>query len=151
MNIQIGDRDATILGNGQISGTGSACGLGRKWIIKKRAKAVVSAFLDEQITATKDPGEKLISGDGYYMIKTPKDYKGKTYIDGRYIYEHKYLMEKRLKRLLKYNENVDHKNEKKLDNRGTNLVLKTRAEHTRDTKPADKARNREREKKRKQI
>lgn len=88
--------------------------------------------------ATKAPGEKLIGGDGYYLIKKPKGYKGKTYINDRYVYEHRYIVEKRLGRPLKFNENVDHKNGDKLDNRPSNLVLKTRAEHTRDTKPAKK-------------
>lgn len=92
------------------------------------------------INSTKKPGEKIISGDGYYMVKTPKGYKGRTYIDGRYVYEHRLIMEKKLGRPLKYNENIDHKNGNKLDNRPANLVLKTRAQHTRDTKPALKKR-----------
>ena len=95
---------------------------------------VVIAFLNKD--ATKKPGEKLISGDGYYMIKKPKGYKGRTYIDNRYIYEHRYIMEKKLGRPLKYNENVDHKDGNKLNNDPKNLVLKSRAEHTKDTKPA---------------
>lgn len=89
-------------------------------------------------TSTKKPGEKLIGGDGYYLIKKPKGYKGNSYIDGRYIYEHRYIVEQRLGRPLKYNENVDHKDGNKLNNDPRNLVLKTRAQHTRDTKPAKK-------------
>ena len=88
------------------------------------------------IVATKKPGEKLISGDGYYMIKTPKGYKGRTYIDGRYIYEHRYIMEKKLGRPLKYDENVHHKDGNKFNNSPSNLVLEDRDFHTQHTKPA---------------
>lgn len=106
-----------------------------------RPAHIVTSFLEASrfLPATKAPGEKLISGDGYYMIKTPPGYKGKTYIGGRYIYEHRYIMEKKLGRPLKYNENVHHKDGNKLNNSLSNLVLETRKEHTQHEKPAKKA------------
>lgn len=106
-------------------------------IVEKAEKQVkkVTAMI---IQSTKEPGEKLISGDGYYMIKPPKDYKGTKYIDGRYIYEHRYIMEKKLGRPLKYNENIDHIDGNKLNNDPDNLRLMSRKEHTKHTKPAKK-------------
>ncbi len=72
---------------------------------------------------------RLISGDGYYMIQTPKGYKGKTYIGNRYVLEHRYLMEQKLDRLLLHGEIVHHKNGNRLDNRLNNLELLLKEQH----------------------
>jgi len=75
------------------------------------------------------PG-RLISGDGRWMISAPPEYQGKTYIGGRYVYEHRLLVEQRLGRLLGRNEVIHHKNGDKLDNRLNNLKLMSRGAHT---------------------
>jgi len=66
---------------------------------------------------------KVISGCGYYMITPPDGYKGKTYIGGRYVYEHRFLIEQKIGRLLKKEEIIDHINGNKLDNRIENLQI----------------------------
>jgi len=78
------------------------------------------------------PKTRLISGDGRWMIPAPPGYKGKTYIGGRYIYEHRYLMEKKLGRLLRPGEVVHHRDENKLNNADNNLQLKSRGQHSSD-------------------
>jgi hypothetical protein len=66
------------------------------------------------------------------MIPAPSYYKGKKYIKERYIYEHRFIMENYLGRLLESNEVVHHKNENKLDNKLENLELKSKSKHSSD-------------------
>lgn len=51
-------------------------------------------------------------------------------INGKQIYEHRYIMEQHLKRNLKTSENVHHINGIQDDNRLENLIVMTCAEHT---------------------
>jgi transposase-like protein len=74
---------------------------------------------------------RLISGDGRWMIQVPRGYKGKTYIGGRYVYEHRYLMEQKLGRLLRPGEVVHHRNGDRLDNRMENLEILEHRIHSR--------------------
>lgn len=57
-----------------------------------------------------------------YIVWYADDYSG-------YIYEHRYVMEQVLGRTLKGNEVVHHLNHERSDNRVSNLVVLTRAEH----------------------
>jgi len=71
-----------------------------------------------------------ISPQGYKRIYI--EYKGRR----RLINEHMYLMEKKIGRRIKSTEIVHHKNENKIDNRMSNLILMTRAEHCKLHNPA---------------
>lgn len=75
----------------------------------------------------------VISGDcGRRLIRTPVGYRGSTLIRGRYVYEHRFIVEQTLGRLLQKGEVVHHKNGDIFDNRPENLAVKTRGEHSRD-------------------
>jgi len=74
--------------------------------------------------------EKVKSGSGRWMVPAPLGYKGKTYIRGLYVYESRLVMERKLKRLLGFNEIVHHIDENKLNNDEDNLELRTRKGHT---------------------
>lgn len=73
---------------------------------------------------------RLLSGACRWMIHKPEGYEGKTYIKGRYVYEHRFLMEKKLGRLLISGEVVHHIDGDRLNNDLENLELHTRSEHT---------------------
>jgi len=80
--------------------------------------------------------KKVFSGDcGRPLIRTPKGYGGTTLIGGRYVYEHRYLAEQKLGRLLRPGEVVHHVNGDIYDNRQDNLEVKSAGDHARDHRP----------------
>jgi len=66
---------------------------------------------------------KIISSSGRYLITAPQNYKGKKYINNRYVFQYRYIMEQKIGRLLKCYEIVHHINGNKLDDRIENLEL----------------------------
>ncbi len=72
--------------------------------------------------------ERIMSGAGYWMIQAPSDYKGKIYSTGL-VYEHRYVLEKKIGRYLTSEESSHHINGNKLDNTPENLELTKTLEH----------------------
>ena len=71
-------------------------------------------------------GRVFISGYYYlYMPSHPRAIKA-----GRYIAEHRYVLEQKIGRLLEKHEIAHHKNGDKKDNRKANLELLTNSEHS---------------------
>ena len=64
-----------------------------------------------------------INAGGYRVVEAPEDHPRGTGAEGRYILEHRLVMEKILGRYLRAEENVHHKNGVKHDNRPENLEL----------------------------
>lgn len=74
-------------------------------------------------------GGQTITKDGYVNVWAP----GHPYAkDGRYVLEHRLVMEEHLGRYLKPDEVIHHRNGVKADNRLENLELKTHSQHMAD-------------------
>ena len=72
-------------------------------------------------------GGKFLSPDGYVLIRKPEHPQANHL---GYIFEHRYIMEQHIGRLLKPLEMVHHINNDRTDNRITNLMLcENNAEH----------------------
>ncbi len=66
---------------------------------------------------------------GYWFVLAPRGYKGQRL--GRYVAEHRLIVERRIGRVLDPGEVVHHKNGDRLDNRPSNLVLMDAGHHAR--------------------
>lgn len=64
-------------------------------------------------------GGRILNSRGYYILYAPRH----PHARGKYVLEHRLVMEKKLGRYLKPFEAVHHKNEVKTDNRIVNLRL----------------------------
>jgi len=104
---------------------------------EKRPKWKIKAFkycsIECKAEATKREnshlwkGGRTITSDGYIAIN----------INGKWIREHRYLIEQKIGRKLRKDEIVHHKNFKKRDNRLRNLELMTRTEHNKIHHPKE--------------
>lgn len=97
-----------------------------KFGIKKYPVDVAKKKFESGNLAPNWKGGRKVSKKGYVMLYRPNyPYS----MPNGYVYEHRYVMEKHLGRSLKHDEVVHHKNFNKHDNRLSNLMLLTNAEH----------------------
>ena len=75
---------------------------------------------------------------GYRCIKT-REGSGNS----NFVLEHRYVMEKHLRRPLNSNEHVHHKNENRLDNRVENLEVLTISAHRHIHKPSEETKKKQ--------
>ena len=98
--------------------------------IKPEIKLKMSLIRKGKQVSFKNPnwkGGRIVNGKGYIQIYSPNHpYR----INGKYVLEHRLVMEKKIGRYLKPDEVIHHKNHDKGDNHIENLILfKNEAEH----------------------
>lgn len=99
---------------------------GKKLSSTHRDKVVKTLRKGEGKNNANWKGGKSLKQDGYVLIRKPKH--PSSYKNG-YMFEHRYIMEKKLGRKLKKYEHVHHKNGVKDDNRPDNLELVNAQSH----------------------
>lgn len=98
----------------------------KKYLQKKKEERLFK--LAELRSKNKKPPKKRLMYGDRIAIRAPEDYKGKKY-KSLYVYEHRYLLEQKLGRLLEDGEVAHHINGDPFDNRQENLELKTKETH----------------------
>jgi hypothetical protein len=103
------------------------CGKNFKVYPYRKGKAKycsVSCGVIVNMTGSLNPmwnGRRNLMKSGYVRVR----------VNGKYVYEHRYVMEKKISRKLTKNESVHHINGDRADNKESNLLLFKRKEHDR--------------------